>query len=75
MSIDNLTFFYYINTTRNENVNKFLRVFENSIYKIPKNMSSSKKIIDALDIDYHNREDFNLFRIVYMEYFIQKVKN
>ena len=38
-------------------------------------MSSSKKIIDALDIDYHNREDFKLFRIVYMEYFIQKVKN
>ena len=75
MSVGDLTFYYYINNVNTCDIEKFLEIFKENIHKIPKGQCSSKKIMTELEIDRMNMEGFQIFKMVFMEYFIYKLRN
>lgn len=75
MSITAFTFYNYImssNNNDNDNdIERFKKVFQNRLEKIPDKIVSSRVLMILLDIE--SREEYEIFRNVYMEYFKKKV--
>lgn len=71
MSILPFTFYNYIMTSNNRDVENFKEVFKNRLEKIPDKIVSSRMLMILLNIE--SREEYDIFRNVYMEYFKKKV--
>lgn len=73
MSITAFTFYNYIMSSNNNDndIERFKKVFQNRLEKIPDKIVSSRVLMILLDIE--SREEYEIFRNVYMEYFKKKV--
>lgn len=71
MSILPFTFYSYIMSSNDNEVEKFKKIFQNRLEKMPDKIVSSRVLMILLDIE--SREEYNIFRNVYMEYFKKKV--
>lgn len=71
MSFLPFTFYSYIMSSNDNDVEKFKKFFKNRLEKMPDKIVSSRVLMILLDIE--SREEYNIFRNVYMEYFKKKV--
>lgn len=67
MTKDKFTFMDYITNYKTENVEKFKTVFKDTYETIPNKMSSSKSIMNVLNIT--SGSQFFIFQRTYFEYF------
>jgi hypothetical protein len=71
MSVLPFTFYNYIMSSKNGDVKKFKEIFGDRIEKMPDKIVSSRMLMMLLEVEL--REEYDIFRNVYMEYFKKKV--
>jgi hypothetical protein len=71
MSVLPFTFYNYVMELSDNEVEKFKKIFQNRLEKIPDKIVSSRVLMILLDIQ--SREEYDIFRNVYMGYFKKKV--
>ena len=60
MSILPFTFYSYIMSSNDNEVEKFKKIFQNRLEKMPDKIVSSRVLMILLDIE--SREEYNIFR-------------
>ena len=71
MSRGILSFYNYVMNRGGEDIEEFKRVFGERIEKMPDKITSSKVLMIILNIN--DREEYRVFRNVYLEYFKEKM--
>jgi hypothetical protein len=73
MSKLSFTFYNYIQNNHGDNIDKLREIFGERLEKIPDRGVSSKVLMILLGVE--TREEYDIFRNVYMDYFRKIVLN
>jgi len=73
MSKDSLSFYNYVQNNGGEDIEKFKMIFGEKMEKMPDRIASSKVLMIILGVE--SREEYDVFRDVYMEYFKKRILN
>jgi hypothetical protein len=71
MSVDILTFYRFLQISKEANVKLFREMFSEEIERLPEKVMSSRALIKYFDLD--NVYKRNLFNAVFMMYFKEKL--
>lgn len=73
MSKDILSFYKYITSHSNDNINIFKNIFYSKIESLPDKIVSSKYLIEYLEIQ--SKLEFDIFKNTFLDYFKYKLNS